>query len=297
MYKKIVIFADSLFKNRKRERISFPEFEIQEYENEYFYCPACGQKHAKERFFLPEKFHFSQTTGIVDLIQISYTPSPRGAHSIVVNAGDITSKKDRYEGRNSDPNNLYIPVKSFFVGRENISVVAVKNESNNGSCYDGNKILCDISCGNSGIWTLLISENIKKRTENIEYQKFLHRSCARNLAPSLWKGLGGENFLYNPPLDLERRGSLDVYSFHNGGMDDQYIFNSNIYFLANSKDIAEEKFLVNLQGTKAISCKDGKFYDVTIDGDSMLLDDNTQLETEYQFFEAKKEEKEEEEYY
>jgi len=285
MYK-VIIFANSLFKNRKREKISFPEYEIQEYENQYFYCPACGQKHAKERFFLPERFSFSQN-GLIDLVQISYAPSPRGAHSLVTNVGDITDKKTTYAGWDSEPRNLYIKVEPFYAERKSISVVAIKNEDGNSILYEGKKFLCDVSCGNGGIWTLLISENIE-RTENIEHQKFLHRSCARNLAPSLWKGLGGENFLYNPPLDKEKLGTLEVGSFHNNGIDDEYIFYSNVYFLANIKDIAEEKFLVERNGgdgsRKAISCKDGKIYTVIINGDSIYLNGTQQLETEYKFF-------------
>jgi len=286
MYKKIVIFVDSLFKRRVRERVSFPDFEIQEYENEYNKCNACGQKHAIEKFFLPEKFHFSEN-GLVDLIQVNYTSSPRGAHSIVINTGDITSKKNRYEGRNSPPNNLYIKIKPLYVERKKLSIVAIKGE---GSLYSGNNFVCDISAGNSGTWSILSSEKIRKtENEDINFKSFLHNSCAKSLAPSLWKGLGGESFLYNPPLDLERIGILDVYSFHNYGIDDEYIFNSNIYFLANIKDIAEEKFLVERNGgdgsRKAISCKDGKIHNVIINGESISLNGSTQqLETEYKFF-------------
>jgi len=296
MNKKLVVFLDSIFERRKRERISFPDFEVQEYENEYFMCAACGQKHAKEHFFMPEKFSFSEN-GLIDLIQINYTPSPRGAHGIITNSvGDITDKKTRYTGWDSEPRNLYIPVESFYMERKNISVIAIKNENGNSVLYEGKKFLCDVSCGNGGTWTVLVSEELKPKEEIFKiFNRFLHRSCARNIAPSMWLDMAGNNrFLLDPPLEKENLGILEVNSFHNNGMDDEFVYENNSFFLGNDIVDKEELFIVTTyinskKELTAIRCRDGKKFDVLLGDDDKLhyiRDDKefSELETNYYLY-------------
>jgi len=293
--KKIVVFLDSLFEKRIREKISFPEFEIQGYENKYSLCPACGRKYVEERSFIPEKFLPSKD-GLVDLIQVCYKSSPKGAHSIEIDNDDIVEKTNGNNGWGSYPNNLYIPVREFYFRKEEFSVIAVKKESC--SEMDYKKFICQVSAGNSGTWEIFLSEEIFREEENIEFEKFLHRSCARKIAPSMWFNMTGDNrLLLSPPLDEEKIGSLELYSFRNNGTDDEFVYRNNSFFLGNDIVDKEELFIITTyvnsrKELTAIRCKDGKKFDVLLGDDDKLhyIKDNnefSELETNYYLYNKK----------
>lgn len=200
--KKLVIFGNSIFDKNSQNRLEtrFLRYEIQRYENTYHICPICELKWARELGYVPESFG-KNLMEEVDLIQVSYSSTPRGAHSIIKNPKtDIVDiyKPSKWGGYG---NNIYIPVKKLYLMRKDIEIIATKIFIENGN------YLCGISTGNGGVWEIYVNFEFERDYENIKYEKNYHKFCILNLGDEYLEGKSEDEL-------VELRNACYNYEIH-----------------------------------------------------------------------------------